>query len=131
MGVSVREVVEDTYLDQWLLKKGAILQMPSRVVHQDVSLWGGSVGEFNPRRFLAEEKGNRPSDHCFRPFGGGKTLCPGPHFATNEVLAVVALFISRFEMKPVDGRWELPTTVKTNAAVMMEPDNDVEVEITT
>jgi cytochrome P450 len=131
MGVSVREVVEDTYLDQWLLKKGAILQMPSRVIHQDASLWGESVGEFNPRRFLAEEKGNRPSDVCFRAFGGGKTLCPGRHFATNEVLAVVALFISRFEMKPVEGGWKLPTTGKTNAAaVIMGPDNDIEVEIT-
>ncbi|KAK1830673.1 cytochrome P450 [Podospora conica] len=131
MGMSVREVVEDTYLDQWLLKKGTMLQMPSRVIHQDASLWGESVGEFNPRRFLAEEKGNRPSDICFRAFGGGKTLCPGRHFATNEVLAIVALFISRFEMKPVAGGWDLPTAANTNAAaVIMEPDNDIEVEIT-
>lgn len=132
MGVSVREVVEDTFLDQWLLKKGAILQMPSRVIHQDARLWGESVDEFDPRRFLAEEKGSRPSDFCFRAFGGGKTLCPGRHFATNEVLAVVALFISQFEMKPVDGGWNLPTTAKTNAAAaIMEPDNDIEVEIMT
>lgn len=119
-------------MDQWLLKKGAILQMPSRVIHQDARLWGESVDEFDPRRFLAEEEGSRPSDFCFRAFGGGKTLCPGRHFATNEVLAVVALLISRFEMKPVDGGWNLPTTAKTNAAAaIMEPENDIEVEITT
>lgn len=28
MGTSVREVMEHTYLDQWLLKKGSMLQMP-------------------------------------------------------------------------------------------------------
>ncbi|KAK0748899.1 hypothetical protein B0T18DRAFT_436633 [Schizothecium vesticola] len=96
-------VVENTYLDQWLLKE-AILQMPSPVIHQDASLWGESVGEFNPRRFLAEEKGSRPSDVCFRAFGGEKTLWG----------------------------WNLPTTAKTNAAaVIMGPDNDIEVEITT
>ncbi|KUI69476.1 25-hydroxycholesterol 7-alpha-hydroxylase [Cytospora mali] len=132
MGTSVREVMEDTYLDQWLLKKGALLQMPSRIIHQDASLWGTNVTDFNPRRFLPEEKQNRPRDVCFRAFGGGKTLCPGRHFATNEILAVVAVFIARLDMKPVEGDWKLPTTANTNvAAVVMEPDDDIEVEIKT
>lgn len=132
MGTSVREVMEDTYLDQWLLKKGAMLQMPSRVIHQDASLWGSNAGEFYPRRFLPEEKKKRPGDVCFRAFGGGKTLCPGRHFATNETLAVVAVFVSRFDMTPVEGKWRAPTTANTNvAAVVMEPDEDVPVEIRT
>ncbi|KAI7782080.1 hypothetical protein LA080_013888 [Diaporthe eres] len=132
MGTSVREVMEDTYLDRWLLKKGAMLQMPSLIIHQDFSLWGADVAEFNPRRFLPEEKQNRPRDVCFRAFGGGKTLCPGRHFATNEVLAVVAVFIARLDMKPVGGGWKLPTTANTNvAAVIMEPDDDIQVEIKT
>ncbi|KAI1153113.1 putative cytochrome P450 [Nemania diffusa] len=126
MGTSVREVMEDTYLDQWLLKKGAMLQMPSRIIHQDSSIWGEDVEDFNPRRFL-----NRRRDASFRAFGGGKTLCPGRHFATNEILAVVATFISRFDMDPVEGKWRLPTTMNTNvAAVVMQPDDDVEVNIT-
>ncbi|KAJ0117816.1 hypothetical protein J7T55_002016 [Diaporthe amygdali] len=130
MGTSVREVMEDTYLDQWLLKKGAMLQMPSRIIHQDSSLWGTDVTDFNPRRFLPEEKQNRPRDVCFRAFGGGKTLCPGRHFATNETLAVVAVFVARLDMKPVEGGWKSPTTANTNvAAVIMEPDDDIQVEI--
>ena len=136
MGTSVREVMEDTYLDQWLLKKGAMLQMPSRIIHQDASLWGSDVAEFNPRRFLPEEKQNRPRDVCFRAFGGGKTLCPGRHFATNEVLAVVAAFVARFDMKPAEkdgvNDWNLPTTMNTNvASVVMEPDHDIQVEVKT
>ncbi|KAI1174324.1 cytochrome P450 [Nemania sp. FL0916] len=127
MGTSVREVMEDTYLDQWFLKKGALLQMPSRVIHQDGHIWGDDVDEFNPRRFLQRQK----RDACFRAFGGGKTLCPGRHFATNEILAVVATFISRFDMKPVKGSWMLPAVMNTNvAAVIMQPDHDVEVDIT-
>ncbi|KAI1264517.1 cytochrome P450 [Xylariaceae sp. FL1019] len=126
MGTSVREVMEDTYLDQWLLKKGAMLQMPSRIIHQDSSIWGEDVEDFNPRRFF-----HRRRDTSFRAFGGGKTLCPGRHFATNEILAVVATFISRFDMKPAQGLWTLPTTMHTNvAAVVMQPDNDLEVEVT-
>lgn len=35
-------------------------------------------------------------------------------------------------MKPVEGEWKLPTTMNTNiAAVVMQPDYDVEVEIKT
>lgn len=132
MGTSVREVMEDTYLDQWLLKKGAMLQMPSRIIHQDTGLWGADVADFNPRRFLPEERHNRPRDACFRAFGGGKTLCPGRHFATNEILAVVAVFIARLDMKPAVGGWKLPTSANTNvAAVIMEPDHDIQVEIKT
>jgi cytochrome P450 len=130
MGTSVREVMEDTYLGPWLLKKGAMVQMPSRIIHQDASLWGSNVTDFNPRRFLPEERKNRPNDVCFRAFGGGKTLCPGRHFATNEILAVVAVFIARLDMRPVGGEWKLPSTLNTNvAAVVMEPDVDIEVEI--
>ncbi|KAK0621945.1 putative cytochrome P450 [Bombardia bombarda] len=133
MGTSVREVMEDTYLGQWLLKKGSMLQMPSRIIHQDATLWGSDVADFNPRRFLQEQKKNRPSDACFRAFGGGKTLCPGRHFATNEILAVVAVFVARLDMKPTNGgEWELPTSFNTNvAAVVMEPDSDIEVELKT
>ncbi|KAI1446988.1 putative cytochrome P450 [Annulohypoxylon stygium] len=130
IGASVREIMEDTHLGPYLLKKGAMLQMPSRVIHTDKTLWGDT--DFHPRRFLVEEKKSRPRDVCFRAFGGGKTLCPGRHFATNEILAVVALFIARFNMKPVKGEWEFPTTANTNvAAAVMGPDYDVEVEIET
>ncbi|KAI2628052.1 cytochrome P450 [Hypomontagnella submonticulosa] len=130
IGASVREVMEDTHLGPYLLKKGAMVQMPSRVIHTDEALWGNT--DFQPRRFLAEEKKTRPRDMCFRAFGGGKTLCPGRHFATNEILAVAALFIARFDMKPLDGEWKFPTTANTNvAAAVMGPDYDVEVEIAT
>lgn len=129
MGTSVREVMEDTYLDQWLLKKGAMLQIPSRIIHQDASLWGDNVADFDPRRFLPGGK-DRPRNAYFRAFGGGKTLCPGRHFATNEVLAVVAVFIARLDMEPIGGEWKYPATDNTNvAAVVMEPDNDIEVVI--
>ncbi|CAJ2505407.1 Uu.00g128010.m01.CDS01 [Anthostomella pinea] len=91
-----------------------------------------NIEDFEPRRFLPEEKQNRPRDVCFRAFGGGKTLCPGRHFATNEVLAVVAVFIVRFDMKSVEGGGRMPTTVNTNVtSVVMEPDDDVQVEIKT
>lgn len=92
------------------------------------------MADFNPRRFLPGTKACR-RDVWFRAFGGGKILCPGRHFATNEVLAVVAMFVARFDMTPVGaagGEWKYPTSKNTNvAAVVMQPDEDIEVEIKT
>ncbi|KAF2155877.1 putative cytochrome P450 [Myriangium duriaei CBS 260.36] len=130
VGTSVREVMEDTYLDGYLLKKGAMLQMPTRVIHEDAELWGDT--SFVPGRFLPQQAKSLPRGVCFRAFGGGKTLCPGRHFATNEVLGFVAAFIARLDMIPVAGEWRLPAADKTNlATVIMEPDHDIKVQIKT
>lgn len=136
MGTSVRQVMQDTVLDdKWLLKKDCMIQMPSRVIHKDESIWGSDVDEFNPRRFMKDEPqktqdGRRPNATAFRAFGGGTTLCPGRHFATNEILAVVTMCIMRYDMTPTNGEWSLPDTQNTNvASVVMEPDTDVPVEI--
>ena len=136
VGTSVRQVMQDTVLDgRWLLKKDAMIQMPSCVTHTDATNWGSDVGEFNPRRFMKDEKhktanGKRPPAAAFRAFGGGATLCPGRHFATNEILALVSMLVTRFDIAPTAGTWSMPRTNKTNvASVVMEPDTDVEVEI--
>ena len=137
IGTSIREVMEDTVLDgQWILKKGAMVQMPSRIIHKDSTLWGTDVDDFNPRRFTktpeAQKSGSgakkRPNPAAFRAFGGGTTLCPGRHFAMNEVLAVAATFVLRYDMSPVAGTWTMPSTNNSGmAGFLMEPDTDVEV----
>ena len=128
--------MSDTVLaGQYLLKKDAIIQMPSRLLHLDPKHFGEDPASFSPRRFLkssapSEKKPFAPNEAAFRAFGGGKTLCPGRHFATNEVLAIVAMFVARFDMAPVSGEWKLPTTDGTNLAnTVMAPDWDPEVQV--
>ena len=132
MGTSVRQVMEDTTIKgDWLLKKDAMIQMPSRVIHTDSSIWGQDVDVFNPRRFLKDyqqQTAKKPNAAAFRAFGGGTTLCPGRHFATNEVLAVVTMMVMRYDLSPLGGKWTLPTVKNTNmASVVMTPDTEVEV----
>lgn len=139
IGTSVRQVMEDTVLSgQWLLKKNSMVQMPSRIIHKDSSLWGPDVDEFNPRRFLkdpeAQKSGSgtkkRPHAAAVRTFGGGTTLCPGRHFAMNEILALTAMFVLRYDMVPAAGTWSMPSTNNSGMAnSVMEPDTDVEVEV--
>lgn len=103
IGISVRQVMQDTVLNvQWSLKKDSMIQMPSRIIHKDPRLWGADVDDFNPRRFMKDGLQNekRPNAAAFRAFGGGTTLCPGRHFATNEILAVVSMFVLRYDMTP-------------------------------
>lgn len=136
VGTSVRQVMEDTFVDEsWLLKKDSIVLIPSRVLHGQASVWGPNVDDFNPRRFLKKktEKSQNckiPNPAAFRAFGGGTTLCPGRHFATTQVLSFVSLFFMRFDMIPVARKWSLPKTTKTNIlSFVMEPNEDIEVEI--
>lgn len=139
IGTSVRQVMEDTVLDgQWLLRKDSIVQMPSRIIHKDGSIWGTDVDEFNPRRFTKDPQAQksdsgakkRPSPAAFRAFGGGTTLCPGRHFATNEVIAVTAMFVLRYDMVPAAGAWSMPSTDSSNmAGFLMEPDTDIDVTV--
>ncbi len=115
-----------------------MVQMPTRIIHKDPSLWGTDVDAFNPRRFLKDSEAQksdggakkRPNAAAFRTFGGGTTLCPGRHFATNEVLAVTAMFVLRYDMAPVAGPWSMPSTNNSNmAGAIMEPDSDIEVAV--
>lgn len=55
---------------------------------------------------------------------------PGRHFATNEILAVTAMFVLRYDMAPVARSWSMPSTTNSNmAGAMMEPDSDIEVAV--
>lgn len=38
---------------------------------------------------------------ALRPFGGGTTLCPGRHFATNEILGGIAALMLRLDVEVV------------------------------
>ena len=107
--------------------------MPSLVIHTDTEIWGSDVETFNHQRFMTE-KANKSSKitripaGALRAFGEGSTLCPGRHFATTEILAIVVGFVMRYELVPEAGCWSSPTHAKTNiAAAVMEPDYDLSV----
>ncbi|MCJ1294630.1 hypothetical protein MMC34_006188 [Xylographa carneopallida] len=143
-GVSVRYIAEDTLLaDRYLLKKDSIVQMPSAVVHADPAVWGLSFAIFDPRRFLKIQHPRGGDNHpaklhpaAFRAFGGGSTLCPGRHFATTEVVAVVAMLVLRYEITPLkkaaaEGEWVLPRQDTNNVGMsVLPPVEDIRVRIT-
>ena len=102
---SVRLVKEDTILnDQYYLKKGGVVQIAGGPIHANRHIWGDDVAEFNPQRFLGKRSdgaGTHPA--AFRGFGGGKTICPGRHFATNEIICFAAVITRYFDVTALDG----------------------------
>ncbi|KAL1899853.1 hypothetical protein Sste5346_002719 [Sporothrix stenoceras] len=109
--MSTRLVLSDTMLaDRYFLRAGSVVQIAAGVIHADPSLWGADVDTFDPTRFLPKttsktdkipEKATStaPKRHpaAFRAFGGGKTLCPGRHFATAEILSFAAAVVLTFD----------------------------------
>ncbi len=110
--MSTRLVLSDTMLaDRYFLRAGSVVQIAAGVIHADPALWGADVNTFDPGRFLPRPdkkpssssasgaSAAAPKRHpaAFRAFGGGKTLCPGRHFATAEILSFTAAVILTFD----------------------------------
>jgi hypothetical protein len=109
----------------YLLKKDAMLQIASGVIHMSEAVWGPDAGDFKPDRFFsttgsaeqfssngdtgvpAEKTAtalpkNVPSA-AYRAFGGGSVICPGRHFSQTEILGFVALCVHMFDMTDLNG----------------------------
>jgi len=78
-----------------------------------------------------KEKGIHPA--AFRAFGGGKTLCPGRHFATHEILAFVAMVVLTLDIESVEGKDKTIAVPEKDDGVMpvhiLEPKTDVRVKV--
>lgn len=132
--ISARVIQEDTVIDdQYLLKKGGMVIMPTRVVHTDESTWGPTANQFDHKRFLkSSNKGGvkRAPAAAFRGFGGGAVLCPGRHFVSTEILALTALLLVRFHVRPTGGRWIEPRKDFLMNTAFPTPLDRVDVELT-
>ena len=94
-----RQAAEDLVLDDVAVPKGTVLLMPQWVVHRD-SRWFPEPLQFRPERWLAGEE--RPK-FSFFPFGGGQRVCVGNHFARMEAVLVLAMMLTRLELRPQPG----------------------------
>ena len=93
---SIRTVEAPTPLGRYTLPSGAKILLPLRQLHFDKKVFGENAHSFDAERFLRNP--SLSSSPSFRPFGGGTTYCPGRYVARYEVLAFIALAISRFEL---------------------------------
>ncbi|TVY80714.1 7-alpha-hydroxycholest-4-en-3-one 12-alpha-hydroxylase [Lachnellula suecica] len=134
---SVRNVVSPTTLStpskpSYSLQSPAIIQLPSGITHLSPSIWGADAHTFNPRRFLPSTKAaldkdtKRKQSQGYFPFGGGKHLCPGRHFAITEVMSFVATLVLGFD---IEGSTVPERAFQKLGTGVRKPVGDVEVGI--
>ncbi|KAI1074871.1 cytochrome P450 [Whalleya microplaca] len=130
---SGRVVLEDTLIqDEYLLKKDSILLVPSAELHSSKSAWGPTASTFDPKRFLlhtqARSKNKVPAS-AYRAFGSGASVCPGRHFAANEILTILIMMVLRYDVTPVAGQWKMPRTKSHITTSILTPVEDVRVHV--
>lgn len=54
----------------------------------------------------AQQQEEKVRTLSLRPFGGGTTLCPGRHFASNEIMGGIAALLLRLEIEVVQKELE-------------------------
>ncbi|KAI0124120.1 cytochrome P450 [Xylariales sp. AK1849] len=133
--VAWRMVMEDTLLDQYLLKKGNYLQMPVRPIHESHKIWGPQANVFDPYRFVPARDGETKAKiipSTFLPWGSPPHLCPARQFASTEILIAAALLILRVHLTPVSGKgWEREPGVKSGTPTLPRPKQDIRLKVTT
>jgi cytochrome P450 len=116
--MSFRVAEEDTSISAgdktYFIKKNAVVLLPSSLYSEDPKVWGDNAHRFEPARWIKRE-GQKEADakdveklqkKAFFPFGGGRHLCPGRHLAFAEILGMVALLVTGYDVvnAPPDGQ---------------------------
>jgi cytochrome P450 len=129
MSTPTRVVTQDTLIaDRYLVKAGSLVTMPSVVMGKRSEVWGETATVFDARRFMkgmvSESRlGEREPRRLggFMAFGVSPTICPGRHFASSEILAMVAIMILRYDIAPMGGIWEEPEKFLAPLVSIMTP----------
>ena len=134
---SGRMVMRDTMLNnQYLLRANSTVLIPSASVHNDASVWGPTVKQFDPFRFVktGDSQTLLQPAYAYRAFGGGAALCPGRFLASMEVLSMLTIIMLRFDVTPVDSKgratqWREPKSRSHILTSILSPAKDIPVLI--
>lgn len=104
--LAFRKVERDTKIGDKILRAGNFAIVPVCQLHDNEEVFGPDATEFCPDRFLKQP--DLVSSPSFKPYGGGKTYCPGRFFAMQEIFGFVALLIHRFDIQLSTSRQTFP-----------------------
>ncbi|KAL3470271.1 cytochrome P450 [Aspergillus californicus] len=107
--------------DKYLLRKGCIISIPGQSIARREDVWGSNALDFNPRRYIKTPDHNPRRTGGFMSFGVSPVICPGRHFASTEILGVVALLALRLDIEPTGGAWYEPRVNSLAIASGMKP----------
>lgn len=109
--VIVRTPYKDDALGGYALPQGAPLLISQWVVHRHPELWPDPE-RFDPERWLPERSQGRPRCAYF-PFGGGRRICIGNHFALLVLKTILGRLLPRFRLTPTADHRLVPEPTTT------------------
>jgi cytochrome P450 len=100
---TARLVVKEYACRDWVLPEGTVVILSPYTSHRQAAFWD-DPDRFDPTRFEEEAAVKRAQRHRYFPFGGGRRICIGEHFAILEMVTILAVLLSgrRFE-RATDG----------------------------
>ncbi|KAK7996411.1 hypothetical protein PG989_004451 [Apiospora arundinis] len=125
---AVREVLKPVVVDGYQIPKGSLLHASTDMAHLQEDVWGTEghpANTFWAERHLsyADSASQQPRfsmkgrASAFFPFSGGFLICPGRHFAKQEVLLTIAVLVMSFDL-------ELVNWVNPDGSVRDKPPRD-------
>ncbi|CAK9302782.1 unnamed protein product [Gordionus sp. m RMFG-2023] len=98
-----RVASEDYYLEDKLIKKGTVIEVPVYALHRDGNIWA-FPDKFDPDRFDLKDT-TMEDRYCYMPFGMGPRNCIGSRFAMLEMKVGLTLILGsniQFVLAPGD-----------------------------
>ncbi|MEZ4591452.1 MAG: cytochrome P450 [Chloroflexota bacterium] len=98
----------------YYLPKDAVVTLSPYVTHRHPDFWD-QPDRFDPQRFTAERKAERPR-FAYLPFGGGPRQCIGNSFAMTEAILLLASIVQRYRLTLLPG-----TQVELEPLITLRP----------
>ena len=117
--VSARESLTENILSGKKVKAGTNLLITYRSMLRDTNRFGQDADIFAWDRFLRED--GLDKQPWFTPYGDGVGQCPGRWLAQMEIMSMVALVVTRFDIEKVDKQAFPKLDTKTPSLGVMGP----------
>lgn len=110
--ITDRQNVADDTITSFHIKKQTLIGISFYELHRNPKYWD-KPEEFNPKRFLGEQK--KESMQYFYPFGAGPRMCIGSGFAIYEMGLTIFNIIKKYKVLPISSE------IQYNPLVTLKP----------
>ncbi|XP_054165541.1 cytochrome P450 2J2-like [Oppia nitens] len=97
----LRITTNDTSVDNYTIKKDTVVIANLWAVHNDPLYWV-SPHQFNPYRFLSDDRKQMLKYDNLIPFSIGKRSCPGESLAQTEIFVCFTALLQKFNISPIN-----------------------------